>query len=156
MRKLFLFFTLFLFSANVTFADEYIYILSDTKLNKLYFDAINYFHDTKTTIHKDIRGIIIRFPLENILNEYEQITHKTLQNLEKIEYFLAKNKNPVIIEVHTAKFPLNNSSNLKNWEISTVIANRIETILLKNGRISRGKRRVSLDFSRILLYDIIV
>lgn len=137
MRKISLFFILFLVFINKSFADEYVYILSDTKLNYLYKETKEYFANTEIKIFKDVRGIIITFILDNVLNEYNQLSYKTLQNLEKIEYFLAKNKNPVIIEVHTVKFPLNNSSNLKNWEVSTVVANRIEAILLEKGRISQ-------------------
>lgn len=139
MQKIILFFILSLSFINITLAEEYIYILSDAKLNDLYFSAKKYFRNSQIRVFKDIRGVLITLEIDDILNEYALISDKTLRNLEKIEYFLAKMKNPVIIEVHTAKFPLNNSLNLKNWEISTVIANKIETILLKNGRISRGQ-----------------
>ena len=139
MQKVILLLILFLYFVNIVFADEYIYILSDVKLNDLYFSAKNYFENSEIRVFKDVRGVLITLTLEDILKEYPVISYKTLKNLEKVEYFLAKKKNPVIIEVHTAKFPLNNSLNLKNWEISTVLANRIETILLKSGRISRGQ-----------------
>lgn len=139
MRKVILFLVLFLSFVNILLAEEYIYILSDENLSDLYFGAKDYFKNTEMQVFKDVRGVVITFKLEDVLNEYSVISYKTLWNLEKIEYFLAKNKNPAIIEVHTAKFPLNNSLNLKNWEISTVVANRIEAILLKNGRISQNQ-----------------
>ena len=52
---------------------------------------------------------------------------------------MAKFKNPVIIEVHTSKFPLETFENLKNWEISTIIANKIEAIMLERGYISSSQ-----------------
>ena len=62
---------------------------------------------------------------------YEVLGVDTYKKTKKIEYFLAKIKNPVIIEVHTEKKPLKDSYNLKNWEISSVIAGKIESIILK-------------------------
>ena len=137
MHKILLSIILYSLIVNISLAEEYVYILSTPKLNNLYFETKSHLEDTKIKVFKDVRGIIITFFIEDPLSEYNQISYKTLQNLEKIEYFLAKNKNPVIIEVHTVKFPLTNFSDLKNWEISTVIANKIESILLKSGKISR-------------------
>ena len=139
MHRFFLILISFLFFINISYANDYIYILSDVKLNDLYFDAKKHFDENEIQLSKDVRGVIVRFPLEDVLSEYQQLSYKTLQKIEKIEYFLAKIKNPAIIEVHTSKKALDNFSNLKNWEISTVIANKIEAILLQYGRISQRK-----------------
>ena len=45
---------------------------------------------------------------------------------------MAKIKKPVIIEVHTEVFELESKRGIKNWELSTVIANKIETFLIQN------------------------
>ena len=97
MRKVILFLVLFLSFVNILLAEEYIYILSDEKLSDLYFSAKDYLKNTEMQVFKDVRGIVITFKLEDVLNEYSAISYKTLLNLEKIEYFLAKNKNPAII-----------------------------------------------------------
>ncbi len=138
MKKIY-FLTILLFSINICLANEYFYIFTSSELNLLYKETKDYFHNTNITVNKDIRGVILTFQLENILDEFSQISNKTLQNLEKIEYFLAKFKNPVIIEVHTSKFPLETFENLKNWEISTIIANKIEAIMLERGYISSSQ-----------------
>lgn len=138
MRKILIILLLFNF-ANIAYAQEYTYILSETMLKTLHIQAENFFKNSHINVFKDVRGIIITFPIENIFAEYLQLSDKTLQDLEKIEYFLAKIKNPVIIEVHTTKFPQDSYSNLKNWEISTVIANKIETILSGYGKISQAQ-----------------
>ena len=102
MQKIILFFILSLSFINIILAEEYIYILSDAKLNDLYFSAKKHFRNSQIRVFKDIRGVLITLEIDDILNEYALISDKTLRNLEKIEYFLAKMKNPVIIEVHTA------------------------------------------------------
>ena len=57
---------------------------------------------------------------------------KTITNLKNIEKFLAKNKNPVIIEVHTDKDTLPKGINVKNWELSIVISNNIAHYILES------------------------
>lgn len=48
--------------------------------------------------------------------------------------------NPAIIEVHVNEIPKEGCKNLKKWEISTLIANKIESVILKpRGMIARDK-----------------
>lgn len=136
MKRNFYILFLIFFLINVSIANEYIYILTNSELNSLYNEAKRFFYNSEVLVNKEIRGLVLTFEIENVSKEFVQINNKTLKNLEKIEYFLAKFKNPVIIEVHTTKFPLETVEGLKNWEISTVIANKIETILLSRKRIS--------------------
>ena len=75
----------FLSFVNILLAEEYIYILSDENLSDLYFGAKDYFKNTEMQVFKDIRGVVITFKLEDVLNEYSVISYKTLWNLEKIE-----------------------------------------------------------------------
>ena len=125
MRKLFITFFICLSIQSITSATEYLYILNDKCINDLFLKAKLHFKNSEVIPIKDSRGIVLRLQFEDPIKEFNNMS---ISSYKKIEYFLAKLENPAIIEVHTAKFPLNNSSNLKNWEISTVIANRIETV----------------------------
>ena len=127
---------IFFISINISLAKDYIYILNSKESNEIYNNAINHFKTSQISVFKDIRGVVISFYIEDLEQDYTNFSKKTIQNLEKIEYFLAKNKNPVIIEVHTTEIPLENSKNLKNWEISTIIANKIEVFLRKRVHFS--------------------
>ncbi len=124
---------------NTVTAEETKYILHDKCINALYEPAIIYFKDSEIAVHRDSRGILLRFELRNPEKEYAELTEKTLQNLFKIEKFLAKNKNLAIIETHTVGFG-SKVSGLKNWEVSAVIAGNLEKALkyknnLLNSRI---------------------
>ena len=68
-------------------------------------------------------------------------------NLLRIEYFLAKIKNPVIIEVHTAK---NSSKGIKSWELSTLIANELEKLLTERNPLLNKERVRSVGFGEFL------
>ena len=107
-------------------------ILHDSCINSLYEPAKIYFKDTQITPIRDSRGIILRFELPNPVSEYKNISENTLSNIKKINYFLAKIKNLVIIEVHVGNFSKEDITELKKWEISTVIANNIESELLNS------------------------
>ena len=65
----------------------------------------------------------------------------SVKKLTEIQYFLAKIQNSAIIEVRTANVKESKLNRLKNWEISTVIANNAERIILKSN--------ADLDYTRI-------
>ena len=109
-----------------TLATEYLYILNDKCINELYQKAKKHFENSEIIAIKDSRGIILRLYFDDPISEYK---NSSINTYKKIEYFLAKIENPAIIEVHTSYFPIKKSKSLKNWEISTIIANKIESII---------------------------
>ena len=119
---------------NAVHSNEYQYILDDGCINELYFSAEKFFKNTDIKAFRDSRGIILRYEIKNILSEFYS---PDVNNYKKLENFLAKIENPAIIEVHTGDF---SSENLKNWEISTIIANNIEAIITKPyGSVDQNK-----------------
>lgn len=110
---------------------EYLYILNDKCINELYEKAIIAIPSDEIYIIKDSRGIILRTYFQDLNKEFAKLTPKTIQKLNYIKNFLAKIENSAIIEVHTTANNDNSSGNLRNWEVSTVIANNIETIITK-------------------------
>ena len=149
MQKFKFFLILIASLVNISFAREEMFIFKDKKINTLYSEINNSLNDFEIRVYKDVRGIVLTFYIEDILQEYSQLSEKTLKKIEKIEYFLAKFKNPVIIEVHTENFSSNVYSNLKKWEITTVVANEIEAILLRHGEVSR-ERIKSIGYGEFL------
>lgn len=139
MRKIYITIFIFFLTTNISLSKEFVFIFNDADFNKLYSLTVNEFKTSEAHIYKEIRGITISYPLEKIVDNNFNFPYESLKILEKIEYFLAKIKNPVIIEVHTTKIPLGITTSFKNWEISTVIANKIEAILLDNGKISQTR-----------------
>lgn len=135
LKKISLFIFIILNFSIPTYAENFVYILKDTCINNLYITAVEALYNNAIEVLKDPQGIIIRFSFEDPIIEYHQISSKTYKLLSQIEDFLAKIKNPVIIEVHTAKTSDYFSKNIRNWEVSTVIANNLELILLNKGRI---------------------
>lgn len=119
------------------YASEDLYILNDICTGNFYKESELYFEGQKEiSLKREIRGITLSFEIQNPMNEYKTLSPSTCSKLKKIGYFLAKIKNPVIIEVHTDKIP-QELKRMRNWEFSTVIANNIETVLLEQVPISR-------------------
>lgn len=112
---------------GLVYADDTMYILHDKCINSLYEPAVMHFENSEISVLRDSRGVILRFKLDSPIDEYTLLTAKTGEKLYKIRDFLAKIKNPVIIEVHTAEDSTGNIRAEKNWEISAVIAGKIET-----------------------------
>ncbi len=141
LLKTILFGILFLFISGSCSAREFAHILNDNCIDSLYYKALNYFENNNNfEIEKDPRGILIRFKLSNSCKEVNYIENTTYQNILSAEDFLAKIKNPVIIEVHTKEASCTGKGNLKNWEISTLIANNIESIVLTpRGKLARDR-----------------
>lgn len=139
MRKIILFFILTVNIVNICCAESPKFILQDECINILYEPAISFFSNSNICVLRDSRGIILRFGLENPQDEHVQLSALTMTNISMIEDFLAKIKNPVIIEVHTAKNGFTNVSAEKKWEISAVIAGKLEQAMccgeVSNGRI---------------------
>ena len=107
-------------------ANDYKYILHDSCINALYNPAVICFKNTDISVVRTPQGIILTFELINPEQEFYCLSENMIEKMSKIEYFLAKIKNPVIIEVHIEDpFP-NRPYGLKNWEVSTVIANNVE------------------------------
>ena len=70
--------------------------------------------------------------------------------LQILKNFLAKIKNPVIIEVHTQAESLSVLKSLKNWEYSIILANKIEEKLLNAvSHIERSRIR-SIGYGEFL------
>lgn len=122
------------------YGNNYTYILNENTIEETYQKARKEINSTEILILKEARGILLRFKLDNPLEEYYELSNKTILNLKKIEIFLAKNKNPAIIEVHTGKKSIH--SYLKNWELATVISNKIE-YCLKTNNILKYKNNIS-------------
>lgn len=131
---------IFLFLINIASAQEYAYILNN-EFENLYSQALLYFKTDKINVYKDIRGIVLTFDLEDISSNFFELNQLTKGKLIIIENFLAKIKNPVIIEVHTGKNSKINLRNLKEWEVTTVIANNIEDFWLSRGKILNSQIR---------------
>jgi len=128
-----------MFFAGTVYAEETKYILHDNCINMLYNPAVVYFEDSEISVFRDSRGIVISFGIANPEDEYNQLTDKMLKNLAKIEYFLAKIKNAVIIEVRTAGDIPANLNHLKKWEISAVIAGNIEYVLCRDNTTLKNR-----------------
>ena len=122
-------FILFICSINYAFCEDTKFILHDKCINILYRPAVVYFNNSGISVYRDSRGIILRFELEDVTEEYSNFSESTIKKLIKIQDFLAKIKNPAIIEVHIANILSENHGNLKKWEISAVIAGNIGQVL---------------------------
>lgn len=138
MYKIAIFLITLIFSLNPVTSDDTKFILHDRCINLLYKPAASFFKDSEVNVIRDSRGIILRFELKNPKGEYYKLTESTKNLLTKIEYFLAKNKNPVIIEVHTAQVLPEEFDNLKRWELSAVVAGKIEDYLRKDVNPFKG------------------
>ena len=124
-------------------AEEFLYILNDKCINDLYNLASSYFNRTEIEVIRDARGIILRIKIvDSNTDKYNEI--------KKIEYFLAKIENPAIIEVHMGNFPKEELNNLKKWEVSTVIANKIEAIITKPEGVIPQNRINSVGYGEFL------
>lgn len=109
-------------------AREYLYILNDNCINELYNSAEQTLLNSKVNVIRDPHGIILRFELPHPEEEYESLSVETTQKIFAAISFLAKIKNPAIIEVHTENISKEKLKGHKNWEVSTVIANNIESV----------------------------
>ena len=125
----------------LTCCAEELYILDDNCIKELFYDAKRTIQNDDIEIDRDSRGIILRIYLNNPAQEYKELSSETKQKLSDIKQFLAKIKNSAIIEVHTEKVEPFGEKELKNWEISSVIAGRVEAELLKDCN--------NIDISRI-------
>ena len=141
---------LIFFTCIKCYSEEYLYILNDSCINDLTESAQNYFKNRDINVIRDSRGIILRFKLTSPTEEYEKFSSDTYNKILYTEQFLAKIKNPVIIEVHTEKFSDCKFFKRKNWEISTVIANRIEALMLKNEGLVLRNRINSVGYGEFL------
>ena len=131
--RLIIFLILILFSLTQSFAldQKYLYILNDKCIEELYFDAKIFFKNSEIAIIKDSRGIILRSEIKNPTSEFYELTTETYKKAILIESFLAKIQKSAIIEVHMGEVEKNYAESFKRWEISTVIANKIESVILK-------------------------
>ena len=129
------------------FAAEYYYILNDKCVEDLFSQASAFFEKTNILPIKDSRGIILRYFFENAIEEYQQ---PNIEVYKKLEKFLAKIENPAIIEVHIANFPYNKLINLKKWELSTIMANKIESLITVPHGIVEQNRINSIGYGDFL------
>ena len=120
MKKCLLIFFSIIFQICLVQAEP-LYILNEYCTNNIYSSAVAALsHCDGVAIKRDIRGIIIRIPFENPEYNFQKITPQLYEKLLCIEYFLAKIKNPVIIEVHTEKIP--EGINMKNGWLRGIYA----------------------------------
>lgn len=120
---------LIFFTVPICYAQEYLYILNDGCILDLYAKAGTYFTNSPIEVIKDPYGLILRFKIDSPEIEYKNLSEKTYKNINEICHFLSKINNPAIIEVHTNEIPEERVKNLKKWEVSTVIANKIESVM---------------------------
>jgi len=101
-----------------------VYVLNETTVSDVYNEVKQgVAHCDDLEVRKEIRGVIISIHLEHPEENYYRLTPEIVEKLSCIEYFLAKIKNPVIIEVHTDRVP--EGIRMKNWEYSSVIAAKV-------------------------------
>ena len=131
-------------------AEEYKYILHDNCIDELFLTAGKSLSTEDIEVLRIPQGIILRFGIKDILAEYKDITPEILKKIAKVAYFLSKIKNLVIIEVHTGDFSSTGSKGLKNWEISTVIANKLEDKFFKSGEGLDRTRIISVGYGEFL------
>ena len=147
MHRKFLYFLLSLvFFAEVVYADEFLYVLNEPCINELYTLADNFFRNTEISIEKDIQGLRLYFELKNPETEYENISTETGEKLTLVSEFLAKIKNPAIIELHLGKFPQSTTKGIKIWEVSSVIANNAADFVAKKNQNLDRERILSVGF----------
>lgn len=140
MKCFFKTFFLILFTIQTCFAQEYLYILNDGCILDLYSNASKYFENSPILVIKDPHGLLLRFEILDINNECKSLSSDTYKKVRYIEQFLAKMNNPVIIEVHVNEIPKECAIEHKRWEISTLIANNIESVMLiPKGKLARNK-----------------
>ncbi|MCQ2739004.1 MAG: hypothetical protein MJ237_02115 [bacterium] len=120
---------------------EYTYILKEKTLEDVYVPVKKYLLSDDFLVEKSSQGVVISFFIQNPAEEYLQLSSSTITKIEKLKYFLAQFKNSVIIEVHTNKPKDVKFCRLKNWEMSTVIANHL-CDLFKSGYNKEDKNRV--------------
>lgn len=132
---LIIFLTIF-FSIKIVYAD-YLYILNDSCIKNLYNNANLFFKNSDIKVLKDSRGIILRYYILDVINEYNNLN---IDIYKKIELFLAKIENPVIIEVHVEKLSKKEFKNFKKWEVSIMLANKIESLItLPKGKLNNNR-----------------
>lgn len=141
---------LIFFTIPACFAQEFLYILNDGCILDLYSKAREYFENTPIETIKDPYGLILRFKMDNPEKEYENLSRETYKNIDSICEFLSKINNPAIIEVHTNEISKERAEKLKRWEISTVIANKIEAVVLKPCRKLSRKKIHSVGYGEFL------
>jgi len=120
---------------------EYLYIFNEKCITELYGEAKETINDGDISIIKHSQGITLRFELKNPIEEYKKISSETYKKILLTEYFLSKIKNLAIIEVHTEGLKDFRNLSPKNWEISTVIANNIEAVII-GGRYGLNHSRI--------------
>jgi hypothetical protein len=125
-------------------------IFDEKCLITLYHNAQAYFNNSPIFTIKDSRGIILRFPLDNPDSEITETSPKTKELILRIQVFLAKIKNPAIIEVHLENYRNTTNQKLKTWEISTIIANQLETAIIGQGDKVAPNRINSVGYGEFL------
>ena len=110
--------------------------------NGLYNSVSQYFENTEFKVYKMPQGFKLKFVLTEEDLIPQKITPKLYKNICFAGKFLAKIKNPVIIEVRTNNVLSIKYNGLKNWELSTLTANGIENLLLDLGIETRRIKSV--------------
>ena len=143
-------FFIFLSFAIQNSANAYLYILNDKCINDLYTQADKDLKENEISVFRDSRGIILSLEIPLDKNGIYNFNSDFYKKIYIIKYFLAKIENPAIIEVHTKGFANNQVSNLRNWEVSTIIANNIETIIRGADKKSNRSKIKSVGYGEFL------
>lgn len=139
-------FIILCYSFSIVNAKDY----TNQCLNPLFISGTDFFKSTPIMVLHDPRGVVLRFELKNPIDEFQNITEETTQNILLVRNFLAKIKNPAIIEVHLEDFQNSANTKLKTWEISTVISNHIEALLLMSGDDIQPQQIKSVGYGEFL------
>ena len=149
-RFILTFITFLCTNIGIMCTEKYQYILNDPCILKIHLEASETINSPEISIIKDALGVIIRFKIEDPIEEFHCLSAKTVNSLKEIEKFLAKIKKPAIIEVHTEVFTLEKRRDLKNWELSTFIANNIENYLIQISEKISNKNIKSVGYGEFM------
>lgn len=149
MKKFLLFFILLLNCIQV-YSEDFVYILNEECVTDLYEKALVHFEGKEIFAIKHPQGLRLRFEIVDLDDEYYQITMQTHDKIMCIKDFLAKFENPVIIEVHINDFADKSRIKLKKWEVSTIIANRIQSVLSEYSNELNSKTIYSVGYGEFM------
>ena len=150
MRKILILILIYISITLYVSATEVVYVFQESYANMIYSHAQKFFEGSNIVIKQNAMGVILSFLFSVQSDDCKNLNSEILKNLKKIEQFLAKNKNPVIIEVHTKKIAENNFCELKDWEMATLIANMIERELLLDNKFKDKKRFKSVGYGEFI------
>ena len=149
-KTILLIFFLLFSSTSFALTQGYLYILNDKCILELYDEAINHFNSTEISVIKDTRGIILRTEINSPANNINKLSSELYKKALIIEDFLAKIQKSAIIEVHVTEQGRKDGLPLNNWELSTIIANNIESVVLESRKRIEISKISSVGYGEFL------